>query len=327
MHSAISPGTAAESQDSGEVRLFVRRAAAFLLIGAGLYASAYAASERLVSRYGHRNRFFTVRSTPPSRFQYVVLGASHAAVFDYRDMNAELERMTGAKIMNLAVAGGGIAVNALLLDYFLSRHQTSAVVYVVDSFAFYSSEWNERRLQDSRLFARAPFDPALVARLLKSAAPLSIGLDYVLGFSKINNRDRFAPDTWPDEGSRFDRRYRPVAQVDEARLAYLYPAPVDPSTFQKYLARFEALMRETQARGIKFIVIKPPLPERVYRAIAGEALFDSALKDVLERRGVRLHDFSGVSNDDTHFQDTDHLNRAGVMDFFQTALAPLLTGR
>lgn len=322
---SIALGTATVTRAAGEVRIFLSRAAAFLLIGAGLYMGAYAASEKLVSHYGHRNRFFAVRSTPPARFDYVFLGASHAAVLDYRDMNAELERITGGRIMNLSVVGGGIAVNALLLDYFLSRHQTNTVVYVVDSFAFYSSEWNERRLQDSRLFARAPFDPALVACLLKSAAPLSVAFDYAMGFSKVNNPDRFAPDTWPDEVGRFDRRYRPVAQVDEARIAYLYPTPIDPAIFQRYLAQFEFFVRDTQARGIEFIAIKPPMPERIHRIIPGEAKFDSALKSVLDRHGVELHDFSSVVNDDTWFQDPDHLNRAGVRELFRVALAPLLS--
>jgi len=322
---SIAVGAAAAPGISHEVRVFVRRAAVFVLIGVALYAVAYASAEALVYRYAHRNRFFAVRSLPPSRFNYVVLGASHAAVLDYRDMNGELERLTGARIMNLSVVGGGITVSSLLFEYFLSRHQTRSVVYVVDSFAFYSAEWNERRLQDRRLFARAPFDPALVALLLGSPAPPSIALDYALGFSKINNRDRFAPDTSPDEGSRFDRQYRPVAQVDEERLAYLYPAQIDIRTFQNYLTQFEGLISAAQLRGIELIVVKPPIPERVRRLIPGEAQFDSTLNGVLDRHGVELHDFSGTVNDGKFFQDTDHLNRAGVLEFYQVALAPLLT--
>jgi hypothetical protein len=54
-------------------------------------------------------------------------------------------------------------------------------------------------------------------------------------------------------------------------------------------------------------------------------VFEAALQGVLERHGVQLHDFSHVGNDDSLFQDTDHLNRAGVLEFFNAALAPLLT--
>ena len=325
MRPSISAGAATASSVSHDVRVFVRRAAIFLLIGVALYTVAYTAAEALVYRYGNRNRFFAVRSIPPSQFNYVVLGASHAAVLDYRDMNAELEQLTGARIANLSVVGGGVTVNSLLLEYFLSRHRSSSVVYVVDSFTFYSAEWNERRLQDQRLFARAPFDPALVALLLKSPARPSVALDYAVGFSKINNRDRFAPDTSPDEGARFDRQYRPVAQVDEDRLAYLYPAQIDAGTFQNYLTQFERIVSAAQLRGIEIIVVKPPIPERVRRLIPGEVQFDSALKSVLDRHGVELHDFSGVANDERFFQDTDHLNRAGVLEFYHAALAPLLT--
>jgi len=34
-------------------------------------------------------------------------------------------------------------------------------VDIVDSFAFFSREWNEDRREDTKLFAREPFDPAL----------------------------------------------------------------------------------------------------------------------------------------------------------------------
>ena len=134
-----------------------------------------------------------IRTAPQADYDRVILGASHAAVFDFDDMNGRLEQMTGARILNLSVVGGGVVVNRLLLDYFLVRHRTEAIVYVVDSFAFYSSEWNEERLEDARLFQRAPFDPALARLLAGSGAPPMVALDYVSGFSKINNPDRFAP--------------------------------------------------------------------------------------------------------------------------------------
>src|SRR6267143_5174170 len=159
----ISPAVGAARRS--DARVFVRRAALFTLGAIALYAATYALAETLVFRYGHRNRFYAVRSAPPADYRFVVLGASHAAVLDYRDMSARLEALTGARIMNLSVVGGGVTINRLLLEYFLTRHRPSAVVYVVDSFAFYSPDWNERRLQDSRLFVRAPLDLALIPLL------------------------------------------------------------------------------------------------------------------------------------------------------------------
>jgi hypothetical protein len=303
---------------------FFRRSVWFVLIGLGVYAGVYAASELVVRRHAQRNRFYAIRATAPSTYDYVILGASHAAVFGYRDMNTRLENLTGSRIMNLAVVGGGIALNALLFDYFLTRHRTGAVLYVVDSFAFRSPEWNEERLQDTRLFARAPFDPALVALLLRNRATRLAALDHASGFSKINNRDRFASDVPPEEGPRFERTYRPVRQIDEARVAYLYARTVDPSVLQRYMGEFESLVRNARAGGMRVIAVKPPIPDRIYRMIPDEARFDATLETLLDRHGAEFHDFSRVGNDEHWFSDTDHLNRSGVLHFFETSLRPLL---
>jgi hypothetical protein len=305
--------------------MFAGSAARFMTVGALLYAGVYAAAEALVHQHADRNRFFMVRSAPPSRYDFVVLGASHAAVFDYRDMNARLERMTDARIMNLSVVGGGVTVNSLLFDYFTTRHQTDTVVYVVDSFAFYSPAWNEERLHDRRLFARAPFDPAL-ARLLWSTSNLwPVAIAYTTGFSKINDQERLAGDRPADEGARFDRRYRAVPQLDEERLAYLYPAGPNPVTRQKYLDQFEALVRRAQAHGATVLAIKPPIPERIRRQLPGEDEFDAALSRVLQSHGLELHDLSRTTNDEALFYDSDHLNQTGVLAFFEKNFVPLLT--
>lgn len=304
---------------------FLRRASAFVLVGLVLYAGVYAASERLVARYAHRNRFFAVKTAPYAAYDYVILGASHAAAFDYQDMNARLEQMTGARILNLSVVGGGITINRLLLDYFLVAHRTAAVLYVVDSFAFSSRAWNEDRLQDARLFYRAPFDPALARLLLQEPARRAVALDYITGFSKINNADRFKPDVG-DEEARFTRTYHRVQQIDEERIEYLYPPSSDRAAERpRYLAELDALVAAVQARGIRFQAIKPPIPARVYRMLPDEAAFDAVLTTVLARRGVTLDDFSLVDNGEAFFFDTDHLNRAGVLSFFEHHLKGVLT--
>src|SRR6185295_12729493 len=137
---------------------FARNWVIFVLIGLVLYGGLYVASEQLVYRYARRNRFFMISSAPRAHYDYVLLGASHAAVFDFEDMNARLEQTIGATVLNLAIVGAGVSVNRLVLDYFLARRETSGVIYVADSFGFYSPQWNEERLKDTRLFLRAPFD-------------------------------------------------------------------------------------------------------------------------------------------------------------------------
>ena len=256
----------------------------------------------------------------------MILGASHAAVFDYRDMNARLEEMTGAQILKLSIVGAGITVNRLLLDYFLTEHHTDSVVYVLDSFGFYSAEWNEDRLQDAALLHRTPFDPTLAWLLLRNPATRAVARDYVVVFSKINNRDRFVPDVLEGEGNRFDRTYRPVPQIDRQRIAYLYPDAIDEATLQDspYLAAFEDLIGEVQSRNIWIMVIRPPIPARNYAVIPNEAQFDATLQALLDRSGVEFHNFSLVDNDEELYFDSDHLNQAGVLSFYENHLADLL---
>ena len=230
--------------------------------------------------------------------------------------------MTGASVINLSVVGGGVRVSRLVFDYFLAGHQASTLVYVVDSFAFYSKQWNEERLQDTRLFLRAPFDPPLASLLLGNPVTRAMAFDYVTGFSKINNRDRFAADVTPEESTRFNRAYRPVRQIDEQRLEYLYPKTIDAAAFDGYLAQFESLIQLAQTRNMRVIVVKPPIPERVARQIPAEDRFDARLKEILERHRVEFHDFTHVGNEEKLFYDTDHLNREGVLNFFEHSLAP-----
>jgi len=297
---------------------------AFLLIGLVLYGLLYLASEQLVYRYGHRNRFYMVSTAKSARYDYVILGASHAAVFDYDDMNSRLEKIAGGTVMNLSVVGGGITVNQLLLDYFLVHHHASTVLYVADSFAFYSRQWNEDRLNDTRLFLRAPFDPALARLLLAKPFSRSAGLSYLAGFAKINNPDRFEPDVSEDEASRFSKTYRPVRQIDTERIAYLYPASIDSGDRRRYFAQLDSLLQEARTGGIGVVVVKPPIPERVYRMLPDEAGFDRDLQTLVARHRVQLYDFSLRCNEDKFFFDTDHLNRNGVLNFYDNCLKEAL---
>ena len=319
-------GTSTSPPPATDLGAFSRRAAVFVLIGLVLYTGLYVASERLIAQYALRNRFYMVHSAPHTRYDHVILGASHAAVFDYRDMNARLETMTEAKILNLSIVGAGITVNRLLLDYFLIEHQTNLVIYVLDSFGFYSPEWNEDRLQDAALLQRAPFDPALARLLVQRPATRAVARDYLVGFSKINNPTRFAPDVLDTEGNSFDRTYRPVPQIDRQRLAYLYPEAVADVALQEspYFEEFEDLIHDVQSRDIRMVVVRPPIPERIYAMIPNEAQFDTALRAVLDRLDVELHDFSQVNNEEEFYFDSDHLNETGVLSFYENHLADVL---
>lgn len=319
----VVAGASTETQTSK----FLRRGLLFVLIGFLIYVGLYAVSDQLIYQNAKRNRFYVVKTAPLADYDTVILGASHAVVFDYEDMNARLEQMTGSRILNLSIVGGGVTVNRLLLGYFLATHRTKNVLYVLDSFAFYTREWNEDRFQDVRLFDRAPFDPVLFQVMFQNPPSRSVALDYLAGFSKINNPDRFKPDISEDEATRFTKTYRPVSQIDKQRIEYLYPKQVDQGVFQHYLAEFEDMIRYLKQRNIRLIVIKPPIPTRMHRMLPNEEQFDQSLKAVLERKGIEFRDFSAVSNDERFFFNPDHLNRTGVLYFFENYLKQILVSK
>jgi len=305
---------------------FFRQAALFVLVGLALYALLYYGAERLNDRHAGKNAFYAAARASPDGYDYAILGASHAQALGYEDGNDLLQRRTGMRIINLSTPGGGLVPNRLLIEYLLARSSAASVVYVLDSFVFYSREWNEDRLKDVRLFRRAPLDPVL-ARLLiaygaRGEVSLGVALDYVSGFSKLNNPERFKPDLSEDE-KRFGRVHRPSSR-DAKRVQYLYPERIDEQTFARYLSMFRDLVRELKSRGIGLVVVRPPIPKRFRDMVPGEAQFDRRIEALLAGQGIPLYDFSGVDNDPRYFFDSDHLNRAGVLNFFERHLVQTL---
>jgi len=309
---------------------FWRNAAIFVGIAVLLYIALYVWSEFLVRSYGEKNRFFQIQTSDVEHYDYVILGASHAMPFDFADTNRKLEEATGAEIINLSTEGAGILPNRLMLDYFLRERSADKVVYILDSFAFYQSTWNEDRLADAGLFKRAPLDWNLALTLWDYPWARPILGPWITGFTKINNSERFDPDL-PEMEGKFDNVYNlrvrqdgRLQQLDRQRLEYLYPREVNQELLAKYLAEFEALIEVAKANGMGMVVVKTPLPPQVIANIPNEAEFDARIRELLDRHGIALHDFTGVNNEPGNFLDTDHLNRAGVTAFNEQHFVPLL---
>ena len=135
---------------------------------------------------------------------------------------------------------------------------------------------------------------------------------------------------WPRSSraaARFDRRYRPIEQLDRQRIDYLYPAGIDQtvrSTRQRYFSQFEALVAAARERGSRVVLLRPPLPPRTRALIPGEGEFDLALRDLAARTGAELHDLAGAADDAALYFDSDHLNRTGVLQFYDRHLAGIL---
>jgi len=299
----------------------------FIAIGVALYVGVYYAAERLMLGNGRSNPFFKIAMAQDSTVDWVILGASHAMPLDFSDFNAQMERETRLNILNLAAPGAGPLYNRFVFEHFLREHRTRNLLYVVDSFAFYSRTWNEDRFADAKLLRRTPFDPAIARRLCDYAWHDGVDaravLDYVSGFSKINNRERFQRDVWEGE-AQFERAYRPSSTAMKKRIDYLYPDKTSPVVLSRYLEAFSSLVALASKEGINVVVIKMPVPPQFHRQLPDEAAFDDSLARFLSARGVPFHDFSARTSEPSLYFDTDHLSRAGLTEFFLRDLKPVL---
>jgi len=246
---------------------------------------------------------------------------------DFDGFESSMERATGLEILNLAAPGAGPLYNRFVLDAFLREHRARNVLYVVDSFAFYSRAWNEERFADAKLLRGTPLRAATARHLWAYVRHEGVDaralLDYLSGFSKINNRERFEPDVWEGE-AQFDRVYRPSVTAVKKRIAYLFPDGTSPSPRDRYLGVLSSLVERARRDGAGVVVIEMPVPPAFERELPDEAAFDQALRDVLGALQVPFHDFSGAMSDPRSYFDSDHLNRTGLTQFFSRDLRPVL---
>lgn len=309
------------------MRRLAKSAVLFLAIGLVLYAALFYAADRLVYRTGKSNPFYKIAVADQPSFDWVILDASHAMALDFADFNGVMEKGTGLRILNLASQGTGPLYNRFVFEQFLATHRTRNLLYVLDSFAFYLPTWNEERFTDAKLLGRAPFNTAIVRRLtsygLHEGVDMRAALDYVTGFSKVNNRDRFERDIWEGE-KQFERVFRPSPTLTRSRIAYLYPKPPTAAGLAHYLDVFDGLVALAQQYGVRVVALKMPVPPDFYARLPDEAGFDAAIGSLLAKRQVEFFDFSHALAEPRFYFDTDHLNRAGVTELFEKNLREIL---
>jgi hypothetical protein len=301
----------------------------FLAIGVAIYCSLLAGSEWLVYRAGHSNPFFKIVAADQKKVDWVILGASHAMPLSFDTSNAKMENDTGLKILNLSAPGTGPLYQKFVLERFLHDHLTANILYVVDSFAFQSRVWNEDRFSDPKLLSRTPLDVAVMSILANYTYTEGIDpramADYVTGFSKINNQARFDSDVFEGE-AQFDRTFRPSEAADAKRIEYLYPQPgSNNQSTVRYLGELEQIIKLAQAKKASITLIKMPIPLRFYQKLPSENSFDAALSALAAKTSVSMRDFSNVLRSPEYYADTDHLNRKGVMAFYENNLKAVLT--
>ncbi|MGY3617068.1 hypothetical protein [Bradyrhizobium sp. USDA 10063] len=300
---------------------------AFCLIGLLIYVGVYAGAEYLVYRNGRSNPFFKIATADNAEFDWVILGPSHAMPLDFADFNHRMERETGLRIINLATQGTGPLYHRFVLEAFLRNHRARYLLYIVDSFAFSSQTWNEDRFSDAKLLRTTPLDAGTVELIWRYWQRDGVDgravADYLTGFSKINNRDRFKRDLWEGE-FQFDRVYRGSESAIKSRIAYLFPDSDRSRPLSRYMMQFDELLAMAEQRGLRVTPIKMPIPGAFRAALPDEVSFDQALLRTLGRRGLILKDFSGELQQPKFYFDSDHLNRSGVSEFFEHQLKQIL---
>lgn len=305
----------------------IRAGLLFAAIGLLLYAGVYYAAEQLMVRHGHSNAFYKIASLRQDRVDWVVLGASHAMPLDFSDFNREMEAASGQRIVNLAAQGAGPLYNRFVFEHFAAGHKTRNVLYVVDSFAFYSRTWNEDRFADAKLLRGTPYEPSIARELWyyvrrEGVDPLAAA-DYMSGFSKINNRERFQTDIWEGE-KQFDRVYPSSPSATAKRIAYLYPDQTPQQALDRYLDELGTVVTAARDAGARVVIIKMPVPPQYAARLPGEAGFDGALSTRAAAWQAGFCDFTAALPDSRLYFDTDHLNRAGVRQFFDRNLKAIL---
>lgn len=306
------------------------RLAGFVVIFALLYAGAAIRAEMTVGRAGQDTAFQRLLQARGETFDWVILGASHALPLDYGNVPDRLEADTSQSAIVLADTGAGPVFNRFVFDQARQDIKFKNLLYIVDSFAFLSPDWNEDRIADRKLLRKTPLRASTASLMIDYVVQEGVDprglLDYVTCFSKLNDAARFTSPDWRG-AENFDRKARPSRYAVQQRIDYLYPQDGSGrETANRYLDALEGMFRSAQAEGIRILVIKMPLTDAFRKALPDESAFDEALKQRIAPLGIDYLDFSGALPEPSLYFDTDHLNRQGVERFYdgflRDALAP-----
>lgn len=304
-----------------------RNIAGFLLLFFALYLTVAAIAEIRVARAEQETPFQKLLAQQGQRFDWVVLGASHALPLAFGDIPGRLKDDTGQSMTVLAQVGAGPLYNDFVFRQALQDIAPRRLLYVVDSFAFTSPVWNEDRIVDRKLLRKTPLRLSTMRSMARTVVRHGVdpaGLaDYLTGFSKLNPPDRFPRAGWRGPAD-FDRTARLSRHAIQGRIDYLYPAPPQQMVVARYLDVLAGLLDAAQNAGLQVTVVKLPLPDAFRAALPHESAFDRALRNRLGPRDIVLHDLSKTLTDPELYFDTDHLNRKGVAALYDSYLRHIL---
>ncbi len=317
-----------QRKENTKKRRQLRRLAGFVLVFVLLYIGAAIRAEFKVGRKGDETAFQRLLDARGESFDWVILGASHALPLSYGAVPERLEADSGQSALILADTGAGPVFNRFVFEQAREDVHTKNLLYIIDSFAFGSSEWNEDRIVDRKLLRKTPLRTSTASLMLEYTFREGVDprglIDYLACFSKLNDPARFSTQDWRGE-ENFERKSRPSRHAVTQRINYLFPRDqIDEAVIGRYLDSLEALFTTAQATGIRVVVIKMPMTDAFRQALPYEKAFDEALNARIAPLDIDYRDFSAVLPDASLYFDTDHLNRPGVEAFYTEYLRDVL---
>jgi Family of unknown function (DUF6159) len=102
------------------------------------------------------------------------------------------------------------------------------------------------------------------------------------------------------------------------------PEQTPAVALSRYLESFSSLIALARQEGMRVVVIKMPMPPEFHKPLPGEAAFDDAITRLPATPDTRFDDLSLAISEPRFYFDTDHLNRAGLTEFFADHLKPIL---
>lgn len=312
-----------------DARKFWLKVVAFVMANAVGIVVAVAAANAV----GERNSFgvgqtgSVMRFMPTdTHFDVLIAGPSHAYEFAWGGNQQVTEANLGASVMNIGNDGAGPMVESIYYDLFRARGNTAdTIVLVAHPFVLFSRKFNEA----NRFTGREPIRADLLRALLQE--DLSIEELFFYFQSKM------AADYWRDielpsgaqqctaeDPARPDGCDEVDPEVQAKTNRNLYPDGVDMAAFEKYMAEFDALVRQMREDGSRVVIVVPP----VLLPVDGLDVAMQRYEALAESDpGVEVYDFHDLYDDPSMFQhDLSHLNVTGVDTFTRDILRPIIDG-
>jgi hypothetical protein len=247
-------------------------------------------------------------------YDVVILGSSHGRIFSSSKNHLRVENILNKKILNISKQAGGLLPEKLFLHYFYWRNNTTPnIIFFIDPAFFYSDRWNEKNffLEDEPL--RLPF----LLQAWRNGVNQDILINYVRSKFSIYWMTSRTPKS--GDSNLHALEYRDPAAVTK-RLKFLYFDGLKEESFDHYTAILRDLVVEAASHHTKITFI---FPTTLLGDLPGTPEVKAALAEIKKDYPLDFYDYSNAITDVELFNDHDHLNTAGVVEFSKKYLKPL----